>query len=172
MMLLIWSSERAQDCAKSIEHAFQQPVHLVEGLDRACELLKSSTFSAVLLDQWVVEGSPGEVDAVFQHLGNAVPVIVNFAISGIDRVLRSIQAALEYRSREAFLARQSACSTLRCELKDDVTALLLSCGIALQESSLTEAAAERVKKIDEIANQIRRKLLARESNETGTAAHA
>jgi len=97
---------------------------------------------------------------------------VNFAISAVDRVIRAVRAALDHRTRETHLARQNACAVLRAELKDDVTALLLSCGIALQEASLTEEVAERVRKIEEVANHIRRKLLASEAEPSSSAAHA
>jgi hypothetical protein len=172
MILLIWSSERAQDCAKAVEQAFQQPVRIVSSLEQASEELMAGTFSAVLLDQWACETTPAKADFVFQHLGGAVPVTVNFAISAVDRVVRAVRTALEHRNRETHLARQNACAILRAELKDDVTALLLSCGIALQEPTLTETAAERVKMIEEVANQIRRKLLASEGDQASCAAHA
>jgi len=43
--------------------------------------------------------------------------------------------------------------------------------MALQDPSLTEAAAQRVKTIEE-ANQIRRKLLAPDGDQASSAAHA
>jgi len=172
MILLIWFSERAQDCAMAIDHAFQQPVRIVSSMEQASEELMSSAFSTVLLDQWLCEATPAKADFLFQHLGSAVPVTVNFAISAVDRVVRAVRTALEHRNRETHLARQNACAILRAELKDDVTALLLSCGIALQEPTLTETAAERVRTIEQVANQIRRKLLASEGDQVSCAAHA
>ena len=171
MILLVWSSERSRDCAKALELAFQQPVHTVDQFEQACENLKSNTFAAVLVDQSLCENAPGQADFLFQHLGGAVPVLVNFAISGVDRVVRTTRAALEHRVRETFLARQNARAVLRSELKDDVTALLLCCGIATQERGLTEAASQRLRQIEEIANEIRRKLLAADEKQA-TAAHA
>jgi sigma54-dependent transcription regulator len=66
---------------------------------------------------------------LFEHLGPAVPLFVDFGISGVERILRELRAALLPRGREMVLARHSARQSLRDELKDDVTALLLSCGI-------------------------------------------
>ena len=171
MILLVWSSERSRDCAKALELAFQQPVQTVPNFEQACEKLKSNTFAAVLVDQSGCENAPGQADFLFQHLGGAVPVVVNFAISGVDRVVRSTRAALEHRVRETFLARQNARAILRSELKDNVTALLLCCGIALQEPGLTETAVLRFKQVEEIANELRRKLLAADEKQA-TAAHA
>jgi hypothetical protein len=54
---------------------------------------------------------------------------------------------------------------LRNELKDDVTALLLSCGIALGDPELNEPAVARVKRIEEVANRIKDRLTATEPAE-------
>jgi hypothetical protein len=169
MILLIWPSDKSRDCAKAIEDAFQQPVQVVSSLEQGCEALQSGGFSTVLIDHALCEVAPAKSDYLFQHLAGAVPVTINFGVSGIGRLGRTLRAALEHRKRETHIARQNARATLRAELKDDVTALLLSCGIALQEPSLTDEALDRIRKIEEIANEIRQKLLA---SEVSSAAHA
>ncbi|HEV2697423.1 MAG TPA: hypothetical protein VGU90_05480 [Terriglobales bacterium] len=158
MILLIWSSDRAQDCARAIENAFQRPVRVVSNLQQACEHLQNEEYSAVLIDQWISEAEPGQADYLFHHLGTAAPVFVNFGISGIERIVRELRAAFNRRGRETMLARHNARIALRNELKDDVTALLLSCGIALSDVELNEAAIARVKKIEETALRIKEKL--------------
>lgn len=158
MILLIWSSDRAQDCAKAIERAFQQPVCVVSTLQEACEQLQTEEYSAVLIDQWIAEGEPGQADFIFHHLGTAAPVFVNFGISGIERIVRELRAAFNRRGRETMLARHNARIALRDELKDDVTALLLSCGIALSEPGLNEGITARLRNIEDAANRIRFKL--------------
>ena len=160
MILLIWSSERAQDCAAAIERAFQQPVRVVASLPEACDRLQNEEYSAVLIDQWITEGEPGQADYLFHHLGTAAPVFVNFGISGIERIVRELRAAFNRRGREHMLARHNARITLRDELKDDLTALLLSCGMALGEPGLNEATVSRLRNIEDAANRIRYKLAA------------
>jgi hypothetical protein len=172
MILLIWSSERAQDCARAIEHAFQQPVRMVSSLQQGCERLQTEEYAAVLVDQWITESDPGQADYLFHHLGTATPVFVNFAISGAERIVRELRAAFNRRGRETMLARHNARIALRNELKDDVTALLLCCGIALDEQGLSEAAAGKVRKIEEVANQIKSKLMVAEEGQTTAAASA
>lgn len=156
MILLIWSSERAQDYAVSIEHAVQEPVQVVSNLHEACVRLRADEFSAVIVDQWVTEAEPEPTSVLFDHLGPAVPLFVNFGISGVERILRELRAALSRRGREMVLARHVARQSLRDEIKDDLTALLLSCDVALRESG--GAATERLFKIKELANQMRNKL--------------
>jgi hypothetical protein len=158
MILLIWSSERAPDCAKAIEGTFQQRVQVAATLHEGCEHLRREEYSAVLVDQWITEVEPGQSDYLFHHLGTAVPVFVNFSISGMERILRELRAAFNRHGRETVLARHTARLGLRNELKDDVTALLLSCGIALDDSALSGTAVTRLKVIEGVANQIKSKL--------------
>jgi hypothetical protein len=47
---------------------------------------------------------------------------------------------------------------LRDELKDDVTVLLLSCGMALEETALSEITRTRLQKIEQLAKHISEKL--------------
>lgn len=170
MILLIWSSDRAQDCARAIERAFQRQVRVVSDLQQACEHLQSEEYSAVLVDQWITEAEPGQADFLFHHLGTAAPVFVNFGISGVERIVRELRAALNRRGRETMLARHNARIALRNELKDEVTALLLSCGIALSEPGLDETTLARLRMIDEVANKIKEKLtISEEEGETVTA---
>jgi hypothetical protein len=158
MILLIWSSDRAQDCARAIERAFQRQVRVVSDLQQACEQLQTEEYSAVLIDQWITEVEPGQADFLFHHLGTAAPVFVNFGISGVERIVRELRAALNRRGRETMVARHNARIALRNELKDEVTALLLSCGIALSEPSPDEITMERLRCINELANRIKDKL--------------
>lgn len=162
MILLIWSSERAQACASAIENAFQQPVKIVASLQEGSRNLQSAEFSAVLVDQWVTEAEPGQADYLIHHLGAAVPVFVNFGVSGLERILRELRAALNRRGRDTHLAQQNARIVLRNSFKDDVTALLLSCGVILDDPALSPGLAVRIQTIESIANRLKEKLLAEE----------
>jgi hypothetical protein len=170
MILLIWSSDRAQDCARAIERAFQRPVRVVSDLQQACDHLQAEEYSAVLIDQWITEVEPGQADFLFHHLGTAAPVFVNFGISGVERIVRELRAALNRRGRETMQARHNARIALRNELKDDVTALLLSCGIALSEPVPDEITLARLRCINDVANRIKDKLTI--SEEESQAAEA
>ena len=169
MILMIWSSARATECARIIEDSVRQQVLVVETLHDACERLRSEEYSAVVLDQWITESEPDLINVLFDQLRTAVPVFVNFGISGIDRVVREVRAALSRHGLETIMARHNARLALRDELKDDVTALLLSCGIALQDAGLVEATAIRFRTIAGIANQIKTKLAASEEESAASA---
>ena len=155
-----------------MEYALHEPVQATTSFEQACEEVKKADFSLVVLDQWMSEVSPAGTDSLFRNLGRAVPVLVNFAITGMDRVVAIVRSALERHVVEIHTARESASTMLRAQFKDDVTAVLLSCAVALQEPTLTPAAAERIKNVEELANRIRYKLQAGDTGKAGKAAHA
>ena len=72
--------------------------------------------------------------------------------------MRELRAALSRRGLESVLARHSARQALREELKDDLTALLLSCGMALAEPDLSDSIKSRLKTIEELTKHMKEKL--------------
>jgi len=119
----------------------------------------------------MTDAEPGQADFLFHHLGTTAPVFVNFGVSGVERIVRELRAAFNRRERETMLARQNARIAVRDELKDDVTALLLSCGIALNEPDLGESILARLRTIEEIASKIKEKLtVSEEESSSATAA--
>lgn len=169
MILIIWNSERAQECAHSIEHAMQEPVQVASSLHEGGEFLRSREYSAVVVDQWITEAEPEPTSVVFNHLGLAVPVFVNFGISGVERILRELRAALSRRGHETVLARHSTQQAMRAELKDDVTALLLCCGVALSEPEISPSLRSHLEKIEELAKHIKQKLAVPNEEKTNAA---
>ena len=158
MILMIWNSGKAQECARSIEHAMGEPVRLASSLLEGTELLGAGEYSAVVIDQWITEAEPEPAGLIFDHLGMAIPVFVNFGISGVERILRELRVALSRRSIESALARRSASQALCEDLKNELTALLICCGVALEETTKNDPAKARLEQIEQLAKQISEKL--------------
>jgi len=155
MILLITPSARSQECAQAVHAATGHPTQVAATLQEAGSCLRSQEYAAVIVDQFLLEAEPDEGDRVLQHLGTAVPVHVNCAISGIERVVREVRAALICRQREEQVARRAAEQALWCELKESVTAMLLSCDLALAVPGVPQPAAEKLRSVHELACQIR-----------------
>lgn len=127
-----------------------------ESRHAACEPLRENEFSVVVIDQCLLEPDPDLADQVlFQQIGSAMPVYVNLAISGSERVAREVQAALKRRQRETTIAQRAAETALRNELKDSLTAVLLSCQMALGVQGVPPSAVDRIKSIHEAAAEMR-----------------
>jgi hypothetical protein len=158
MLLVITPSAKARGCAQAIQQVTSEETHVAATLSQAMAQLRAQEYVAVLIDQAFLETEPVESDMVLEHIGTAIPVHVNFAISGVDRVERELRVALQRHKKEVLLMRQEVQQTLRNELKDTVTALLLSCEMALQVPNLPAAAETKMLSVRDLAQEVRVKL--------------
>lgn len=158
MILLITPSARAKDCVSALHDATSETMQVAGTLREAAMQLRAQEYSAVVVDQSLLEAEPDESELVLQHLGTAIPVYVNFAISGTSRVVRELRVALRRRQNQGQVARQQAEQELRNELKGSVTAMLLSCEMALQIKELPDSAQTKLRTVYELAQSMCNKL--------------
>lgn len=164
MILLITPSSRILDCVRALKSALGQPVESAATLSAATSALRAQEFSVVVVDQFLLDADPDGSEQMLQHLGGAVPLYVNCAISGVERVVREVRTALNRRQREERILRMSAEKAVWNELRETVTAMLLSCDLVLTGSEVPPSAAEKIQAIHELANTIRARLEASERN--------
>jgi hypothetical protein len=154
MILLISSIAKAHDCIRAIQDATNESVKVCASPPEAVADLQAQQFSAVIFDQVLLDSDPDEGRAVLKHLGTAAPVYVNFAISATGRIVRELRAALQRRKRELEAARQDAERILRNELNNSVTALLLSCEMALQVPGLPALAESKIQNVEALVKKM------------------
>ena len=158
MILLVTPSVRAQECAQAIEQVAGETVQIASTVQLASEKLRNQDYVAVILDQSLMEAEPDESELALQHVGSAVLLQMNFAISGVERVVRELRVALNRRKRETLAARREAEQALRSELKGTVTALLLSCEMALGVPNLPVNAENKLRAVYDLAREMRIKI--------------
>src|ERR1700678_4824350 len=100
MILLITPSARGQGCAATLKDATGEETHWAQDLPQAVARLREQAYSAVVLDQFLLENEPSESDQVIEHLGTAFPVYLHFAVSCMERHLREGSSALHRRKRQ------------------------------------------------------------------------
>ncbi|HUM05190.1 MAG TPA: hypothetical protein VLT90_07000 [Terriglobales bacterium] len=154
MILLVTPNLRSDDCALAIRRAVNENVVVAESLHKAAALLRAESYAAVVLDQYLFETEPHQTETVMEHLGTAIPLQVNLAISGVERLGREVRAAVQRRKREEKAARKAAVSALQAELNSTVTALLLSCEIALGTPGLPVEAREKLQSAHELIKKL------------------
>src|SRR5258708_32486182 len=147
MMLLVTPSGRASECAAALHEATGEKVAVAESPARATTLLRAEVQRAVVFDQYLLETEPHEAGTMLEHLGPTILVQVNLAISGMDRLIREVLAALQRRQHEEVGARQAAICTLYSELNGTITALLLSSELELETAGLPAAAGEKLQSV-------------------------
>jgi hypothetical protein len=158
MILLITPSARGQECAATIKDATGEETHWAANLSLAVAQLREQSYSAVVLDQFLLENEPNESDQVLEHQGTAFPVYVNFAVSSMERLVREVRCALHRRKREEIQARRSVEQQLRSEVCESLTAMLLSCELAMAVPEVPVSAAEKIRLIDTLARDMRLRL--------------
>jgi len=158
MILLVTPSERAHECAQALHENTGEEVAVAENLRQTATFLRSESYLAVVLDQHLFETEPDEIDTAMQHLGAAIPVQVNLAISGLDRLVREVRAALQRRKREEGCARRAVAGELHSELNGTLTALLLECELTLKVPGLPTAAEEKLQSVHGLVKKIRAQL--------------
>jgi hypothetical protein len=158
MILLVTPSERARECGAALQEATGEQVRIAENLARAASLLRAECFLVAVFDQYLLESEPDEAGTTIEHLGTALPVQVNLAICGMDRLVREVRAGVQRRQREEGRARQAAVRQLHSELNSTVTALLLSTELALETRNLPPTALEKLQSVHALVTELRRQL--------------
>lgn len=138
-----------------MQAATKLPTKTAKSLQEAGASLRAHEYSAVVLDQLLVDADPDESERIVQHLGSAMPLYVNFALCGLERLVRETRTALARREREDRVARSAAQQALSSELKESITAMLLSCDLALAVPGVPTSAVEKIRSVHDLACGIR-----------------
>ncbi len=154
MILLVTRSSRAQELAHRLESDVGDGVSLAASLAEAGVRLTEREFEAAVIDQWMTDQAPEEGEALLSRLALAEPIFLNFGVSGIERVLREVRLKLVRRRRLLMMMRVEMERQLRNEMKGTMTALLLSCELALQAQGLPDTAENKLRTVDELAREL------------------
>jgi hypothetical protein len=158
MIMLITPSPRGPECAAALQKAAAEQVQLAPNSRAAVSLLRRGEYTEVILDDSHLDSDPNALQTILAHAGDAIPVYVNFGISGTERVVREAQTALRRVQHERLVAVRSATAALRNQLRGAVTGILLSTELALAVPQLPAAAELKVKFVKELAEAMRQQL--------------
>jgi len=157
-ILLVAGIEGARNCADVLARQLDMEVVIADGRKAALALLRQREFAAVVVDETLAGCDPAVAEAIWDRAGLAIPLQINFALSGAGRLVREIRAALHRREREQELARRAAAAAVQSELKSTVAGLLLQSQLALSSSDAASPIAERLKMVATLAGDLRRQL--------------
>ncbi len=158
MILLITTSTRAQECAAALERETSERTQVCPRLSQAARTLRSTECTALVIDQNLMEADPAAADVVLKEAATAIPVFVNFAICGLDRVVRDVRAALQRRQGERIRAVREAEANLRSQLTEALTGILLSSQLAMEVPAVPAAAQARLRSVYQLAMSMRQRL--------------
>lgn len=158
MILLITPSANGQQCAESLHAETGQATHWACTLEEAATRLREENYAAAVIDQFLLEAEPDESEQMIEHLDTAFPVYINFGVTGMGRLLREVRSALHRRKREESAARRAVAEQMNSEMRETLTALLLSCELAMSVPHIPDPAIEKIRAIDNLARSLRLRL--------------
>ncbi|MGA2834811.1 MAG: hypothetical protein ABSE55_17245 [Terracidiphilus sp.] len=157
-ILIVTGIEGARNCAAVVQAQLGMEVEVAEGRKAALSALRRREFLAVAVDETMAECDPAAAEAIWERAGLAIPLQINFALSGAARLIREIRSALHRREREQALARRAAAAAIETELKSTVAGLLLHSQLALSGADIPSPVAERLRMVADLAGNLRQQL--------------
>ena len=157
-VLIVSTMEGAANCALAIEGMTGARVEVSATRKAGLAALRCGEYAVVVVEENLAEGDPAWADLVWELAGLAVPVQVNFAITGCARLSREVKAALLRRKGEHALARKAVAAEIENDLKSSVTGLLLESELALRELRSPATLEPKLRHLVELAGAIRERL--------------
>jgi histidinol-phosphate/aromatic aminotransferase/cobyric acid decarboxylase-like protein len=103
-------------CADALYPATGHETQCSQTLQASATRLRGQTYTAAVVDQFLLATEADESDRMIENLGTAFPVDVNFAVTGVDRLVREVRSALHRHKREEGSARRAVAQPMhpRC----------------------------------------------------------
>ncbi|MGI8770969.1 MAG: hypothetical protein ACR2JE_06005 [Acidobacteriaceae bacterium] len=157
-ILLVTALSGVEQRATALEQQLDLQVEVAATRDRAHALLREQAYAAIVIDEGFAESDPRGADLLWKMAGLAIPLQVNFALTGSARLVRDLRAALARREQEQALAMRAAFSTMETELRSTVTGLLLHLQLALAEPAGSAHLQPKLKLMVELAGNLKQRL--------------
>ena len=158
MILLVTTSSRAKECAAALEQGTGHKTHVATSVPQAVSKMEAAEYETLVIDQSLLESDFRALDTLLNHCGLAVPLHINLALHGADRIVREVQVALRRTEQEKLMASRSVERVLRNQLRSEVTAILLNSELALRQQSLAPDVEEKIKSVRQAAEKMRSQL--------------
>lgn len=158
MILLVTSSNRGVECGNAIEQTMGESVEVCETVRKAALMLRNNEYSAVVLDDPMVEADGDTLESLLDNLGLVVPVYVNLAISNAERIGRELRLAMRRNRELRMIATRAAEGKLRSEIRDAVTRIVLSAELAMRTPEVPLDALEKLTSVCQLASNISSRL--------------
>jgi hypothetical protein len=157
MILLITASEQVAEVASAIQRANGEKTEVAGDMRTALDQLRKHEFSAVVIDESLMELGDGKLELLLKRVEPAMPIFVNLGISRTERVIRDVLTALRRASQERTAALTVVQAELRGQLRSELTAILLTTE-QLLAARLPEPVEGKVRSMLEVAQRMRTRL--------------
>jgi len=160
-VLIVTGMEGADNCAATLAKLLGLECEAAQGRKAAISALKRNEYAALVVDEGIVDTDSTGAELIWEHAGLAIPLQINFALSGAQRLAREIRMALNRGERERALAREAAAAAMESELKSTVAGLLLHSQLALADRAIPQPIADKLRLVADLAGALREQLSSR-----------
>lgn len=157
-ILVVSALSGAENCAAAVMQQLGVDAEVVPGRREALDAMRIGTYDAVIVDDALAEGDPRGAELLWKMAGLAIPMQVNFALTGPTRLVRDLRAALMRREQEQDVAQRAAMRAVETELRNTVSGLLLHSQLALRESPPNPQLEQRLRLVAELAGSLKQRL--------------
>jgi hypothetical protein len=157
MILLITASEQGPEVARAIQVSGGEKTEVATDIRKAIEQLRRREFSAVIIDESLMDLADGTLEVLLKRVEPAMPVFINLAISRTDRAVRDVLSALRRAGQEREAALTVVQTELRGQLRSELTAILLT-SEQLLLAHLPGPLEGKVRSMLEVAQRMRTRL--------------
>lgn len=157
-ILIITGIEGARNCAAVVAEQLGVAVEVAEGRKTALAALRKQEFGVIILDETLALCDPASAETIWDHAGLAIPLQINFALSGAARLIREIRAARHRREREQGVAQRAAAVAIGTEMKTTIAGLMLNSQLALSAGEMPSGIADKLRLVAELASSLRQQL--------------
>jgi hypothetical protein len=160
-ILIVTGMEGAENCAATLTKMLELDCEVANSRKAALAALKRREYAAIVVDEAIIDSDPtgpAGSDSIWENAGLAIPLQINFALSGAQRLAREIRSALNRRERERTISRQAAAAAIETELKSTVSGLLLHSQLAMQDREISAPLAEKIRLVASLAGSLREQL--------------
>src|SRR4051812_5131630 len=156
-VLVVSALSGAENGAAAIMQQMGLDVEVVPGRREGLEALRAGNYAAVIVDDSLAEGDPRGAEVLWKMAGLAIPMQVNFALTGSARLVRDLRAALSRREQEQGAAHRAALRAVESELRNSISGLLLHTQLALLEGGPPQL-EQRLRLMAELAGNLKQRL--------------
>ena len=156
-ILLIAPESTAPAVADALRRNLDAAVETASNRRTGLAALRRGEYCLVLLDEALAAADPQATDLLYQNAASAPGLEINFIITGPQRIVRQVRAALARRAHDHAQARAAVTAALHSKLNSSLTGLLLESQLALREANPKQE--EKLKQVVELAGKLRDQLL-------------
>jgi hypothetical protein len=157
-VLLVSALSSAEQCAAAIMQQLGLDVEVVRGRREAMDALRRENYAAVIVEESLAESDARAAELLWKMTSLAIPMQVNFALTGEARLVRDLRAALARRDQDRDAAERAALAAMQSELRNTVSGLLLQTQLALHESGQAPHLEQRLRLMAELAGNLKQRL--------------